>query len=89
MLHCYRDLGAVGLILKGRRGLEFETYVGPILGHKIPNKKKCWEFMFGHFEALVLNSNTKGFLLGVDFGASWAFRPILGHWGKNCNWILS
>ena len=38
--------------------------------------------MFGHFEALVLSPNRKGFPLGVDFGASWAmFRPILGHFG--------
>ena len=36
--------------------------------------------MFEHFEALVLSSNRKGFLLEVNFGASWAmFRPILGH----------
>ena len=35
--------------------------------------------MFGHFEALVLSSNRKGFPLEVDFGASWTmFRPILG-----------
>ena len=38
--------------------------------------------MFGHFEALVLSLNRKGFSLEVDFGASWAmFRPILGHFG--------
>ena len=40
--------------------------------------------MFGHFEALVLSPNRKGFPLGVDFGASWAmFRPILGHFGAS------
>ena len=40
--------------------------------------------MFGHFKALVLNSNRKAFPLEVDFGASWAmFRPILNHFGAS------
>ena len=64
-----------------QRGLR--PMLGPCWATKIPNaKEKCWEFMFGHFEALVLSPNRKGFPLGVDFGASWAmFRPILGHFG--------
>ena len=62
----------------GFRG--FKAHVGP---QKFQTQKeKCWAFMFGHFEALVLSSNRKGFPLEVDFGASWAmFRPILGHFG--------
>ena len=44
-------------------------------------KEKCWEFMFGHFKALVLSSNRT---VEVDFGASWAmFRPILSHFGAS------
>ena len=55
--------------------------LGPCWAQKFPTQKeKCWTFMFGHFEALVLSSNRKGFPLEVDFGASWAmFRLILGH----------
>ena len=40
--------------------------------------------MFGHFGALVLSPNRKGFPPGDDFGASWAvFRPtyIGPFWG--------
>ena len=38
----------------------FEAYVGPMLVHKnSKHKEKCWEFMFGHFDALVLSSNRK------------------------------
>ena len=68
--------GGVFLVSEG-----FQAYVGPMLPQKFQTQKeKCWEFMFGHFGALVLNPNRKGFPLGADFGASWAvFRPILGH----------
>ena len=64
----------------GFRG--FDVMLGP---QKFQTQKeKCWTFMFGHFQALVLSPNRKGFPLGVDFGASWAmFRPwaILGRQG--------
>ena len=74
--------GGVFLVSEG-----FEAYVGPMLGHKNSKhkkKKKCWEFMFGHFEALVLSPNRRVFPLEVDFGGSWAmFRPILGHFGAS------
>ena len=72
--------GGVFLVSEG-----FEAYVGPMLGHKFQTQKeKCWEFMFGHFEAQVLSSNSKGFPLEVDFGASGAmFRPILGQFGAS------
>ena len=70
--------GGVFLVSEGLR-----LMLGPCWATKIPNaKRKVWAFMFGHFEALVLSLNRKGFPLGVDFGASWAmFRPILGHFG--------
>ena len=50
---------------KGVSGLCW-AHVGP---QKFQTQKEmCWEFMFGHFGALVLNRNRKGFPLGVDFG---------------------
>ena len=70
--------GGVFLVSEGLRPM-----LGPCWATKIPSaKRKVLAFMFGHFEALVLSSNRKGFLLEVDFGASKAmFRPILGHFG--------
>ena len=41
-----------------------------------------WAVYVGHFKALVLGCNRKGFPLEDNFGASWAmFKPILGHLG--------
>ena len=73
--------GGVFLVSEGLRPM-----LGPCWATKKfqTQKEKCWAFMFGHFEALVLSPNRKGFPLEVDFGASWAmFRPILGHFGQD------
>ena len=47
----------------------FQRGFKPVLDHVGPQKfqtqkEKCWEFVFGHFGALVLNPNRKGFPLG-------------------------